>query len=274
VFTFIFVLMICGWTGSASGDGYLDLIGESGTVIVDGDTTCVGVLLGPLDEGTHHLTYLPIQDERLWEMPLLSLSLNLVEGETLSVDVGKLAPVWIKSEPTRCDIYRGGVWIGRTPIVLSTLRDHPDTLTLTKNGYLTTRICPETPAEKENDFNTCVVKLIPDNANGYPAYSSNEGDKNKKEALIKYGSLAASITAMSLGFWYKSRADSYYEDYLSHGDPETVEQLYRKSVELDDRARIFWIAGEVGAIFTSYLFLKDFIFPSRDVKNVSSKAER
>jgi hypothetical protein len=239
---------------------FLRLAGTSGTVIIDADTISADSDLLALDPGRHLLTYLPFQDSAKWEPPLADLPFHLSEGETLAVDLGNILTIRIETSPQGCEVRRAGTSLGATPLVLSTLAEFPDTLTISREGYLTAVISP-TGLSHGSTFYTM---LVPENGPTVQRSAGGTGSSNGSGgAVLKYSSLAASVAAISIGFWYKEKADSYYEDYLSHGNPETIDRLYRKSVEADDRARIFWIAGEAGAIVTSYFFLRDFFRSGR-----------
>jgi hypothetical protein len=256
VFTaLVFTALIFSFPGEIRGEAaFLHIAGADGTVIVDTDTIAAGSTLIAMEPGRHFLTHLPFENETRWKPPLADLPIHLEEGETLSVDLGSTITVRIESKPAGCRVKRAQSDLGSTPLVLSTLTGFPDTLTLALEGYLPAVISPS----GLSDGSIFYVLLV--SQHGLPARegSIEKSRGNGRGALLKYSSLAASLASISLGFWYKQKADSYYDDYLSHGNPETLERLYKKSVEMDDRARVFWIAGEAGAIITSYFFLKDF----------------
>lgn len=261
----LLILLVALSNRLSFAESYLELVDGSGTVVVDGDTLRAGTVILPMHSGRHRLTYLPVQDEIIWKPPLKSLLFNLAEGETLKVDLGRTISVRIESHPPGCEIYRGGIFIGNTPVLLPTIAGYPDTLTLEKEGYLTIRISPELLGEGD----TYRVELLPEDKNDVRLGHLEAGKKNGKARLMKYGSFAASIASISLGFWYKNRADSYYDDYLTHGNPETMERMYIKSLQLDDRARVFWIIGEAAALLASYLFVREYIFPQEKTKQTS-----
>ncbi len=262
------LLLLLGACPAIRGEAYLELTGADGTVIIEGDTTKAGRLTGPMDPGVYHLNYLPIQHGAAWETPLLSFALHLTGDETLHVELDRMSTVRLETQPAGGEVYRDDTWIGRTPLYLATLAGYPDTLTIKKAGYLTTGISLTQFSGIEQERNTYHVKLLPIESTGYQGSSTASIGGGGTGTYIKYMTLAATITTMSLGFWYKSRADSYYEDYLTRGDPDEIEKLYNRSIELDDRARVFWIAGEVGALLTSYLFVKEYLFPP-DNKNIT-----
>gem|GEM_PF-4108635 len=236
-------------------EAYMNLLAEGGVVIVDGDTLNPAASPLTLEAGPHRLTYLPVQRGRLWKSPLFSVNMYIEHGETLSVNLDGTIDVRVVSSPPGCDVFRGPVRIGRTPLFMSTLEEYPDTLTLMKDYHITTRISLERLSEGE----TYHVTLLRDGTTAGRLNDTIKSGTSLRSTFLKYGTLAASITTMSLGFWYKNKADDYYEEYLSRGDPEALDRLYRQSIQYDDRARTYWIAGEVTVLLTSYFFLKDFL---------------
>jgi len=251
LFSLLLMLVPCR---AACDEAYLHLRAGGGMVMVDGDTINPASPI-VLDAGLHRMTYLPTQGEGLWKTPLLSLAIHLDREETLHVDLESTIDIRVVSNPPGCDVYRGPTRIGRTPFVMSTLEGYPDTLTLVKDRHITTRISPEHLTDGE----TYHVTMLTDGSTVTGLHNGETRGRSRLGSFLKYGSLGASITAMSLGFWYKDRADQYYEEYLSRGDPETLDRLYRKSIEYDDRARVYWIVGEAAVILTSYFFLRDIL---------------
>jgi len=241
---------------SLCNEAILNLISDGGTKIVDGDTIHPTDALIPLHAGLHRLTYLPVQCEALWRTPLVAMEIHINRGETLCIDLESAINVRVVTLPAGCEVYRGHTRIGRTPLFMTTLEGYPDTLTLIKEGHFAIKISPEHLSEDEMYH----VTLLKDGSTATTgSWIGRNRKSSKRSHLMKFGSLAASISAMSLGFWYKDRADDYYNEYLSRGDPQTLDRFYRKSVEYDDRARTYWIVGEAAVILTSYLFLRDFL---------------
>ncbi len=247
---------------------YLHVAWSPGTLVVDGDTIPPAAGVVDLAPGEHRLSFIPVREGATWHPPLIGLEFDLGVEDTFHLDLDRLITVRIETEPEGSSVYRGGTWIGDTPLALSTISGCADTLKLVREGYLETRISPS----HLGDGDTYQIRLLTRDTAGIEADARPAYGISTKRKVFKYGSLLGSVASISLGFWFKSRADAYYEDYLDHGNPDTIDALYDRSVSYDNRARTMFIVGEVLAGVTAYLFLRDYFSPP--VRQETTSRER
>lgn len=242
-------------TGSIQGEDSCLKIGWSpGTLVVDRDTIPPSTEYVSLEQGRHRVSFLPAPEGVTWNPPLIAVGFDLAAGDTFSLDLDRMITVRIESEPPGGSLHRGKTWIGDTPLSISTLAGHADTLTLRRKGYLETKISPD----GLEDGDTYRIRLLSTEVAGAEHGQPQSSGISTTRKAFKYGSLLGSVASISLGFWFKSRADAYYNDYLDHGNPDTIDVLYDKSISYDDRARTMFIIGESLAVVTAYLFLRDY----------------
>ncbi len=209
-----------------------------------------------IDPGTHRITlYFPARENQ-WLPPIMSRPLELKENERLVISEESIRYLNITTTPTGAEIYLDDRLCGVTPLSMS-LIPTDRTIRLKKTGYRDSMIDLEMIRGRSSNL---IRVLDPLTQTGDEIGTGLNAHRPVQPwpDWIPYITLSYFITSTSLGFYNKSRADDMYDEYLRTSSRQEMVRLFDRAETLDNRARIFWITGQVALGATIYLLIRNY----------------
>jgi hypothetical protein len=200
--------------------------------------------------------YLPPRENQ-WLPPIVKRPFQLAGNDTLIINPENVFYLHVTTSPEGAIASLRGYPVGKTPIALSILRHQDKTLRLEKDGYRSVEINLK---ELTKHSNRLTMSLDPSQSREMsPSLPVRIEEVNGHvSGWLPFVTLSYFVTSTSFGFYYKGRADDFYEEYLRTSSLERMNQLFDRSEVLDNRARIFWITGQVALGATIYLFVRNY----------------
>jgi len=246
-------------SGGAAGAETVVILDYPGAqlVIDDSGRSYGGVDTIMIDAGAHTLSlYLPAKNGR-WMPPLIKRQFVSAELETLLINCEQALFLNINTTPEGASLFLNGRYLDSTPHSLTILRGVDKTVTVELEGYEseTIGLGRET---LERSFLEVPLKPAPATDGRKGSASPGEEIHGHIPRWVPYTALSYFVVSTALGFHSKSRADQLYEDYLGSSSRERMDSLYDQSRVMDNRARIYWITGQIALGASIYLFTREF----------------
>jgi len=209
------------------------------------------------EPGIHYLSlYFPPRDNQ-WLPPIVSRPYRLEENDTMIVNRQSVRYLHVSTNPEDATVFLGDHPVGKTPLALSILEHLDTTMGLEKEGYQTLEIDLKEITGRSIQM---ILSLEASQTRGKypPSPATIEESDGGVPGWIPFATLSYFITSTALGFYNKARADDVYEDYLRTSSVERMNHEFDRVKVLDNRARVFWVTGQVALGATIYLFVKNF----------------
>jgi hypothetical protein len=206
--------------------------------------------------GAHRITlYFPARESQ-WLPPILSRPFELKENERLVISEESIRYLNITTTPSGAEIHLDGRLSGVTPLSIS-LMPTDRTIQLKKRGYRDSVVDLERIRGRSSNLIRVLDPLTPTGDEIDARMDTGELDRPWPN-WISYTTLGYFITSTALGFYNKSRADDMYDEYLRTSSRQEMNRLFDRANTLDNRARIFWITGQVALGTTIYLLIRNY----------------
>ncbi len=212
------------------------------------------VSVGP---GTHSLSlYLPAM-EGVWMPPVLHRRFIPAEDETLQISPEGTTLLNVLTTPEEASVFLDGLYLDATPLSLTVVRGMDRTLRVEKEGYRSVTIDLERQAPGGSVLTLSLDPVQTETGREVPMAPGKESGRHLP-GWVPYTAFSFFVVSTALGFHSRSRADELYDDYLASSSREQMDRLYDQSRTMDNRARIFWISGEIALGASIYLWAREF----------------
>lgn len=178
---------------------------------------------------------------------------RLATGDTLDIHPEFKRGYVINSKPFGAEVFLEKIYYGTTPVVVYTSGSTPREVELRLNGYESFVLSIDGTAQRLWNI---TLREDRDQQQIQEAGLRNKNSRRshfRRLAMIAGGVSAASgVTAILL----KRRADDFYDDYLSTGNPLELEVAYSKTGQYDEYAGTAFIVFQVSFGLSFYWFLR------------------
>lgn len=197
----------------------------------------------PMEEGTHVLTIFHPND-RQWNSFVFAETLTVYAGEQLDRSITFPLLRHIVSEPYGVSVYFQDSLIGVTPLY-TTLLPAGSIFRLVKSGFEEEASVVHADATELH----IILRPLPGNR---PATSSFflSSEESKSPVPIYISTGATLLSGVAAAYW-KTRADSYYADYRSTGDQNSLDRVHH----FDLLSGIALVASEMSFLTLTYHLL-------------------
>ena len=197
----------------------------------------------PITKGEHKLRYLH-PDSLRWPLPVIVESLVISADSSIERTVNFPSMVYFTTEPYGASIRLNDSVIGTTPLYYSANLSG-QVVTFAKGGY---------------EDASMVVSA--DGGEVYSRLRAIDGNMRNESALMVSGERSKNLTpifiasygtilAGGMAAYFKIQADQRYNEYLSGGDPATLDHVH----QLDRFSAIALVTSQLSFIALSYLLL-------------------
>lgn len=231
-FYFILLLYFYGFTQTDANKGYLS-VETTPSLDIYVDTTYIA---------SHSFSYLSLaagkhtlyayQSKNLkWNQSGVKKQIDIKPGEHLSIILDSLETVRIYSNPFNSDVYANDAFLGKTPLVMNLSPLNNQALTIRKKGFKDYSLALN---EDQRDYMVQLRHL--DNYKQIDVLKS--GPESNHFRWYREGLIVTSVVSSWASFFYKRRADEYYDRYLHTADPFQMVTSYRRTQDFDRYADI------------------------------------
>jgi len=243
--------------GIASGGAFVIIDYPGIVVILDEEEIPLddadSILVEP---GIHRITlYFPPRESR-WLPPVMSRPFDLKEDERLVIREDSIRHLTLATTPAGAEIHLDDRLSGVTPLSLSLIQTDR-TIRLAMEGYRDAVIDLEQIRDRRSSLIRALEPLEP-TAVGIDTGLNVRQPGRPWPNWIPYATLTYFVTSTALGFYDKSRADDTYDDYRRTSSRDEMDRLFDRAETLDNRARIFWVTGQVALSATIYLLVRNY----------------
>lgn len=178
---------------------------------------------------------------------------QLLAGDSLLVSPQLRRGYLINSIPYGAEVFIDHVYQGTTPLVVRVAEDRGVGVELRLNGYQDFFTTIDSNAQRLWN-----VTLLEDTEHAALRQHELMEKKARRNHFRTLTLLTAGVSALSgvTAILLKQRADNFYSDYLSSGDPKEMNSLYNKTTEYDEYAGIAFAVFEVSFGLSFYWFLR------------------
>ena len=237
------------------GWGYLKLTSKHNGLAVKIDEAFIG--FSPLEilalEPGPHQVQVEHPEQANWLDHDWHREINVVEGDTIWIEVSFNRNYSIHSSPFGASVFLGDEKIGETPTFLKLDETEIKQITLSKAGYQDTIL---TLGSSNNQFFDIKLRRKSEE----PGLTLIPGEfrikKKSKTNRRLFAAIGLTIASGAIGIYFRNKANNQFDRYLQFGDPERFNESFDQAKKFDNYAAVSFAAFQVSFALSVYLFLK------------------
>lgn len=235
--------------------GYLEVSTEHRglEVTIDGQfkgLTPTGILA--LSPGSHRIV-VSHPSRKNWLDQDWSEEVQIVPGDTVTVEVTFEKSYSINSEPYGADVFVDGEKVGETPLFIKLPGQESKQLKLSYQGYRDTTLTLSGDVARFVDIELTPEVQKPDLSVSDTVIGQQQSQSKKK--LLLYSAIGLSVVSGTLALFFREKANDNYDQYLTTGDPSRFNAFYDDARKFDRFAAASFVTFQVGFVASFYLFL-------------------
>jgi len=222
-------------------------------VFVDGTHVGVTPLQHlPLPAGEHEIAVRLNQSDSWLDADWIE-KYHLLAGDTLEIHPRFKRGYMINSKPFGAEVFLDGMPQGTTPVVVYVTDHERREVELQLGGYDDFSFAIDSTSQRLWN-----VTLREDKDRMHAEMAGVQGKTSRRAHFRRLSMAAAGMSAVSgvTAVLLKRRADGYYQDYLSAGDPRALESFYNKTNQYDEYAGTAFIVFQASFVMSFYWFLR------------------
>jgi hypothetical protein len=229
---FIFLFYFSGLTQSKSKIGYLSVESDASLDIYIDTTYIASHSFSYLSLAAGKYTLYAYQSNSLkWNQSSIKKPIEIKHGEHLSINLNSLETFRIYSTPFNSDVYANGTFLGKTPLAMNLSPVNGQALTIRKMGFEDYSLALN---EDQREYQVQLRRL----ENHKHNYVLKSGPEKSHFKWYREGLIVTSVVSSWASFFYKRKADEYYDRYMHTADPFQMVMSFRRTQDFDRYADI------------------------------------